>query len=101
MSFLNKLWVEKYRPSTIDDYVFHSPEQKKIVTSFVQNQEFPNILLSGIQGSGKTTLAKILINSCDLDDSDVMILNASDENSVDTIREKISSFAPSYRDWET
>jgi DNA polymerase III delta prime subunit len=94
--FLNKLWVEKWRPSVADDFVFHSDAQKKSIVSFIKNQEFPNLLFSGVQGSGKTTLAKILINECNLDESDVMILNASDENSVDVIREKISSFANSF-----
>jgi DNA polymerase III delta prime subunit len=96
MSFLNKLWVEKWRPAIADDFVFHSNEQKKIILSFIANKEFPNLLFSGVQGSGKTTLAKILINECEIDGSDVMILNASDENSVDTIRDKISSFAQSF-----
>lgn len=96
MQVINKLWVEKWRPSTIDGFVFHSEQQKKAITAFIERKEFPNLLFSGVQGSGKTTLAKILINQCGLDESDVMVLNASDENSVDVIREKISSFANSY-----
>jgi DNA polymerase III delta prime subunit len=96
MSILNKLWVEKWRPQVAGDFVFHSDEQKKTILAFIKNKEFPNLLFSGVQGSGKTTLAKILVNECELDDSDVMILNASDENSVDVIREKISSFANSF-----
>lgn len=96
MQILNKLWVEKWRPTTTTDFVFHSAQQKKAIESFIASNEFPNLLFSGVQGSGKTTLAKILIGQCGLDDSDIMILNASDENSVDVIREKISSFANSY-----
>ena len=94
--FLNRLWVEKWRPKNLGDFVFHSEQQKKAITNFVANKEIPNLLFSGVQGSGKTTLAKIIIAECQLDDSDVMYLNASDENSVDVIRDKISSFANSY-----
>jgi replication-associated recombination protein RarA len=64
MQVLNKLWVEKWRPVKTADFVFHSEQQRKAIESFIKSNEFPNLLFSGIQGSGKTTLAKILIGQC-------------------------------------
>jgi DNA polymerase III delta prime subunit len=89
---LSKLLVEKYRPATFDDYVFCSSEQQNKFKSYITNQDIPNLLLSGTPGSGKTTAAKVFINSLGIDDSDILEINASDENNVDTIREKIISF---------
>jgi DNA polymerase III delta prime subunit len=60
------------------------------------DQSIPHLLLSGVQGSGKTTIAKILINELDIDDTDVLKINASEENSVDTIRDKIKSFVSTF-----
>lgn len=86
------LWCEKYRPKTLDEYVFHNPHHKQKVLEWIDNGSIPHILMSGVQGSGKTTLAKILIDSLNVDEMDVLELNASDENSVDVMREKIKSF---------
>ena len=88
----NAFWVEKYRPKNVEEYIFHDLSQKSKVLEMIQSQEIPHILLSGIQGSGKTSLSFILINELNVDESDVLILNASDENSVDTVRDKIKSF---------
>jgi DNA polymerase III delta prime subunit len=83
------IWAEKYRPSTLDGYVGnqHIIEKCKI---WLEQGEIPHILLYGTAGTGKTTLAKILANSID---ATIMYLNCSDENSVDTVREKIKSYA--------
>jgi len=56
------LWTEKYRPSTIDGYVFRDNAQKKQIQSWIDNKSIPHLLFSGSAGVGKTTLAKILIN---------------------------------------
>lgn len=88
----NTIWVHKYRPSTVDEYVFQNPTHKQQVLNMIAEQDIPHILMSGCQGAGKTTLAFILIDAMDIDDSDVRIINASDENSVDTIREKVKDF---------
>ena len=90
------LLVEKYRPRTFDDYVFCSNEQKQKFLSFVENQDIPNLLLSGTPGTGKTTAARILIDLLQVDEMDLLEINASDENNVDTIREKIISFVSTY-----
>jgi len=62
----------------------------------IADKSIPHLLLSGVQGSGKTTLAQILINEMDVDETDVITINASDENSVDTIRDKIKSFITTF-----
>ena len=92
----HKLWVEKYRPQTVDEYIFHDTAQKTAVMKMIADKSIPHLLLSGVQGSGKTTLAQILINEMDVDETDVITINASDENSVDTIRDKIKSFITTF-----
>lgn len=92
----NTLWVEAHRPLSLSGYIFQDDTQRKIIEGWIAKRDIPNLLLSGIQGSGKTTLSKIIVNELQMDESDVMTINASDENSVDTIREKIKSFAESY-----
>lgn len=89
---MKQLWTEKYRPSTLDEYVFRDQAQRELVSSWVQNASIPHLLFSGAPGVGKTTLAKILINELKIDEYDVLEINASRENSVDTIREKITGF---------
>ena len=94
----NSLWVEKYRPDTLEGYVGneHILEKVKI---YIQNEDVPHLLLYGQAGTGKTTLAKIITNQIDCD---VMYINASDENNVDTVRDKIRGFASSmgFRKWK-
>lgn len=87
-----KLWAEKYRPSTIDQYVFHDAAQEEQVMEMVKNKTIPHLLLSGVQGSGKTTLARILITSLEMDDTDVLEINASDERGIDVFRDIIKNF---------
>jgi DNA polymerase III delta prime subunit len=89
---MKQLWTEKYRPSTVDGYVFRDDVQRKQVQSWIDDGTIPHLLFSGSAGVGKTTLAKILINSLDVNQFDILEINASRENSVDTIREKITNF---------
>ena len=89
---MKQLWTEKYRPSTLTDYVFRDDAQRQQVQGWVNSGAIPHLLFSGAPGVGKTTLAKILINELDIDEFDVLEINASRENSVDTIRDKITSF---------
>ncbi len=88
----NNLWVEKYRPNSVADYVFVDERQKEQVDGWISQGEIPHLLLSGDPGTGKTTLAKVLIHELKVDDYDVLEINASRENSVDTVRDKISGF---------
>jgi len=90
------LWCEKYRPNTLAEYTFHDVTHREAFEGMVRDGTIPHLLLSGVQGSGKTTLALILINELHMDDVDVLTLNASDENSVDVMRDKIRTFVTSY-----
>lgn len=92
---MKELWVEKYRPTSVGDYVFRDNKQKKQVSSWVDSGAIPHLLFSGSAGTGKTTLAKVLLKELDVDDGDVMMINASNENNVDTMRTKINGFASS------
>ena len=87
-----KLWVESYRPSTVADYVFVDERQKNQVQGWVKDGSIPHLLLSGDPGTGKTTLAKVLIHELDVSEYDVLEINASRENSVDVVRNKIVNF---------
>ena len=83
------LFVEKYRPTGLDGYVGneHIVDKVKI---YLESGDVPHLLLYGKAGTGKTTLAKIIANNVD---SDVMYINASDENNVETVRTKVKNFA--------
>lgn len=87
---LNKLWVEKYRPKTLDSIVLPQ-ETREALEKFQQNKDIPHLLFVGTPGNGKTSLAKIIVN--DILKCDYLYINASDENGIDTIRHKIIGFA--------
>ncbi len=89
---MNTLWVEKYRPDTLNGYVFRDANQKAQVEHWIKSNTIPHLLFSGAPGTGKTTLAKILLNLLEVEPTDVLEINASRENSVDTIRDKITNF---------
>lgn len=88
----NNLWVEKYRPNKVDDYVFVNENQKKTVQQWISDQSIPHLLLSGDPGTGKTTLAKVLINELGIEEYDVLEINASRENGIDALRDRINGF---------
>lgn len=88
----NNLWVEKYRPAKVEDYVFVNENQKKTVQQWISDQSIPHLLLSGDPGTGKTTLAKVLINELGIQEFDVLEINASRENGIDNMRERINGF---------
>jgi len=89
---MKELWVEKYRPKTIDGYVFRDDSQKKQIKTWIKEASIPHLLLSGSPGIGKTTLAKILLNEIEIPEFDVLEVNASRETGIDFIREKIVPF---------
>jgi DNA polymerase III delta prime subunit len=88
----NKLWVEKYRPNTVADYVFVDDRQKKQVIGWVSEGSIPHLLLSGDPGTGKTTLAKVLIHELGVEEYDILEINASRDNGIEHMRERINGF---------
>jgi DNA polymerase III delta prime subunit len=86
------IWNEKYRPQTLDTYVGNDTV-KATFQQYIDTSDVPHLLLYGDAGSGKTTLAKIVANTIAKDN--YIYINASDENSVDTVRDKIKQFASS------
>jgi DNA polymerase III delta prime subunit len=76
---MKELWVEKYRPNTLDGYVFKDDHQKNQIENWIKEGSIPHLLFSGNAGVGKTTLAKILLNKLDVQDSDVLFANGSKE----------------------
>jgi replication factor C small subunit len=87
----HSLWVEKYRPQTLAEYVGNETV-KETIQQYLDNNDIPHLLLHGKAGTGKTTLAKLIVNTIKCDH---MIINASDENNVDTVRNKVKNFASS------
>jgi replication factor C small subunit len=87
-----ELWVEKYRPKKVSDYVFRDDAQRRQVQSWIKEGSIPHLLLSGAAGIGKTTLAKVLCNELNIEDYDVLEINASRDNNVETVRDKIINF---------
>jgi DNA polymerase III delta prime subunit len=92
MVMKGSLWVERYRPNTVSDYVFVNERQKNQVEGWIKEGSIPHLLLSGDPGTGKTTLAKVLIHELEVSEYDVLEINASRENSVDVVRNKIVNF---------
>lgn len=89
---MKELWTEKYRPRTLDGYVFRDDHQRKQIETWVKEKSIPHLLFSGNAGIGKTTLAKILLNTLEVNEMDILEINASRVNSVDDVRGKIVSF---------
>jgi DNA polymerase III delta prime subunit len=85
----NSLWVEKYRPSILENYVGNEHLKDK-VKGYIESGDVPHLLLYGRAGTGKTTLAKLIVNSTNCD---YMLINASDERGIDIIRNKVRTFA--------
>lgn len=89
---MRDLWVEKYRPKTVDGYVFKDEQQRKQVNKWIKEETIPHLLFSGNAGIGKTTLAKILFNELDVNPLDILEINASRTNSVEDVRDRITNF---------
>lgn len=89
---INTLWTERYRPKSVNDYVFRDDAQRRQVNNWIKEKSIPHLLFSGVAGIGKTTLAKVLINELGIEGYDVLEINASRENNVETVRDKIVNF---------
>lgn len=89
---MKELWTEKYRPSTIDGYVFTDDNHRKSVEYWIKEKSIPHLLLSGPAGTGKTTLAKLLVNALEIVNFDFLQVNASRDNGVDFLKTRIENF---------
>lgn len=87
-----KLWVEHYRPKNMSEYVFCTPEQKQQIASWIKTGSIPHILLYGGPGTGKTSCAFMLFSEIDVDPADILTINGSSQNGVETIRDTITNF---------
>ena len=85
----NSLLVEKYRPSTLENYVGNE-NIKKSIAKYLDQNDIQNLIFYGPAGTGKTTLAKIIVKNLDCDH---LYINASDERGIETIRDKVQGFA--------
>jgi|TARA_R110000796_G_scaffold79338_1_gene176397 DNA polymerase III delta prime subunit len=94
----NSLWTESYRPTRLEDYVGNEHLKSK-VAGYLETGDVPHLLLYGRAGTGKTTLAKLIVKSVECD---YMIINASSENNVETVRNKVTNFASSqgFKKWK-
>jgi replication factor C small subunit len=90
---MRDLWTELYRPKNIKDYVFKDQNQKKKIEKWLSDGALPHMLLSGAPGTGKTTLAKVLMTELGINEFDIKEVNASKDNNVDFIRDSITRFA--------
>ena len=89
---IKELWVEKYRPKTVEEYVFRDSYLRDQVNSWIKDGAIPHLLLSGIAGIGKTSLAKLILRQLNVPRDDILEIDASKDNSVDTMRTDITSF---------
>lgn len=88
-----KIWANKYIPQTLDEFVFTNDQQRRLFTKWVEEKHVPNCLFSGDAGLGKTSAAKMLLKMIGVHAADVLEVSASNENGIDSIRDKIVNFA--------
>lgn len=94
---MTEIWAEKYRPRTLDDYIFQSDNDKQQIEQYLKSGTIPNLFFSGVQGCGKSTLARIIAQACVEDDTiDLKVINASKNNSKEYIEKTIGDFISTY-----
>lgn len=91
-----ELWTEKYRPKTIDDYVWRDPKQKEKVEEWLKIGALPHLMLTGAPGTGKTSLALMLMRLLGVPSGDVLEINASRERNIDVVQTKILNFCQTW-----
>lgn len=90
-----QLWYTKHLPKTVDEYIFKDQDTREQILSYIENKDIPQLLLHGSAGTGKTSLAYLFKELLEIDDGDFLVINGSDENSVDVVRSKITNFVSS------
>lgn len=90
------LWVETYRPKTLDEYVWRDDEQRKQVEKWIADGALPHVMFTGTPGSGKTSLAKLLLRELGVNSGDILEINASRERNADVVQTKIISFCSTW-----
>jgi len=90
---ISQLWTEKYRPKTVENFVFVDPDLRTQVETWIQEKNFPHLLFHGSPGTGKTTLAKIIINGIGVEHVDVLYVNGSKEGRrIEWLRDTLTGF---------
>lgn len=89
---LRQLWVDKYRPNSIKNYVFENDAHKNFILDLIKQQTVPHLLLSGQRGTGKTSLVHVLKHELNIDDNDFLTQNSSNYTSIDNVRTSIIPF---------
>lgn len=92
---MTKLWVEKYRPKTLNDYVFRDEKQKNQFQQWISQKSIPHLMMTGPAGTGKSSAYSVLLNELDVHPADIKIINASVNNGVDFIRGAVENFCSS------
>lgn len=93
---ISKIWVDKYMPTQISQVIFQNAQHKQQFEAMIARKEIPHLLFSGVQGTGKSTLSRVLSDLMGVDENDVLIIKASEETGVDMMRDKIKNFAQCY-----
>lgn len=91
-----KLIIERYRPKTLDDYVFQDNTMKRKIEEYIEEGEFPHLMLTGVQGTGKTSLARILIKQIGIEDEDLLEIDGSNKTKADEIKELVGNFSMTF-----
>jgi replication factor C small subunit len=93
---MTKLWTEAYRPANLDEYVWRDASQREQVEQWLSAGALPHLLLSGVQGSGKTSLAKMMFKMLKIQSGDILEINASRERNPDIVAQKILNFCSTW-----
>lgn len=86
------MWIEQYRPRSFEEFVFQDDVTQLHIMKYVEQKDIPHLLFSGPPGTGKTSCAFLIVQELGIDPMDILLINASKENSADTVRTKIDGF---------